>query len=152
MVSSSCTREKLTRLVPPFLSSPSLCTGQESLASLLHSRMAKSVHTLEPSPISARPTSPPPLHFLLFSADDARRNTLSTLTAYREQLIQESDPTEPAWVMEHMFEKKRRELEERGRELEERLEQVRRKEKQKRRDEARTGGLGDGREKKRMVS
>ena len=57
--------------------------------------------------------------------------------------------------MDHMFEKKRRELEDRTKELEERLEEVRKKEKQRRREAARVGGPGfggDGRERKRLVS
>ncbi|KAL7410162.1 helicase C-terminal domain-containing protein [Mrakia frigida] len=89
---------------------------------------------------------------LTWLTDNARRTTLSTLTAYKKQLISESDPSEPSWVMEHMFEKKRRELEDRTKELEKRLEEVRKKEKQRRREAARVGGpgFGDGRERKRL--
>lgn len=80
------------------------------------------------------------------SVDDAQRQTLSSLADYRSQLEAEADPTEPAWVLEHTYEKKRRELEEAGKELEERLDEVRKKEAERRKAKE------DGRERKRMVS
>ena len=56
-------------------------------------------------------------------------------------------------MMDHMFEKKRRELEDKNKELEDRLDEVRKRDKAKRREAARAGGsLGDGRERKRLVS
>ncbi|CED84966.1 chl1 helicase [Phaffia rhodozyma] len=82
---------------------------------------------------------------LTWLADDLRRTTTASLEAYREELALKTKSTDPPWVAERMFERKKMELEAARQETDERLQQVRRQE-----EERKQTLRAQGRDRKRM--